>query len=473
VVDVEPIDSRDLEDPLVSNALAGVPRARPQHDDAPTDLHRAGAHSRWRATFASLRIRNFRLFAASQLLSNSGAWMQRIAQDWLVLTLTNSPMAVGVTTAMQFAPMLLFGLLGGVIADRYPKRRLLLITQSIACLLAFALAALSLSHVVTVWQVWVIAFFLGLDTVVDNPTRQLFVNEMVGPRYLRNAISLNSSVFQLGGLVGPAVSGVLINAVGGGWAFAINAVTYLPVIATLLMIDRNALTTTAPAPRAARQLREGLAYVRARPRLVWPIVLVGFVGSIGLNMPIVLSAYAKNVFHNGASGYGLFNSMIAFGSMAGALRSAGRPNSRLRSIVAAAAVFGSLEAATSMAPSVILFTGLLIFVGAAALTFLTAANATVQTDTEQAIRGRVMSLYMMVLIGGTPIGGPLVGWVTERVGVRAAMFGCGIVPALAALVIAAVIGRRAGYRLRVDRRFLTHWPAAAPSKCLGAESNVR
>jgi MFS family permease len=413
----------------------------------------------WRSTFVSLRIRNFRLFAASQLLSNTGAWMQRIAQDWLVLTLTNSPMAVGITTAMQFLPMLLFGLYGGVIADRCPKRRTLLITQSVACLLAGTLAVLSLARVITVWEVWIVALVLGFDTVVDNPTRQLFVNEMVGPRYLRNAVSLNSSIFQLGGLVGPALSGVLINAVGGGWAFAINTMTYLPVIATLLMIDGNALRRVAAAPRARHQLREGLRYVRSRPRLIWPIVLAGFVGSIGLNMPIVLSAYAKNVFHTGASGYGVLNSMIAFGSMIGALRSASRPASRLRSIVVAAGVFGVLEAVTSLAPNPVVFAALLIAVGAAALTFLTSANSTVQTTAEDTIRGRVMSLYVLVLIGGTPIGGPLVGWIAEHVGVRDAMFVCGAVPALAALVVGVVISRRSGLRLRVNRPISTPWAA--------------
>jgi MFS family permease len=406
--------------------------------------------SGWRATFVSLKIRNFRLFAASQLLSNTGAWMQRIAQDWLVFTLTNSPTDVGITTAMQFLPMLMFGLYGGVIADRYAKRRLLLITQSSACVLAAALAALSLSHQVTVWQVWVIAFLLGIVTVVDNPTRQLFVNEMVGPRNLRNAISLNSSIFQLGGLVGPALGGVLINAVGGGWAFAVNAFSYFPVIATLLLIDGSALRPIAAVPRSRHQLREGLQHVRSQPRLIWPIVLAAFVGSIGLNMPIVLSAFSKNVFHTGAGGYGLLNSMVALGSMSGALRSASRTGTRLRSIVVAAGVFGAAEALTSLAPNLLLFALMLVGVGAAALTFLTAANATVQTTADDAVRGRVMSLYMLVLIGGTPIGSPLVGLVAEHFGVRAAMLACGLVPAAAAAVVGLLIGRRSGLRLQVN-----------------------
>jgi MFS family permease len=410
------------------------------------------AESSRQRTFASLQVRNFRLFASSQLLSNTGAWMQRVAQDWLVLSITNSPTAVGVTTAMQFTPMLLFGLYGGVIADRYPKRRLLLITQSCACALAATLAVLTLAGQVTVWEVYLIAFLLGLVTVVDNPTRQLFVNEMVGPTHLRNAISLNSSIFQLGGLIGPAISGLLINAVGGGWAFAINAATYLPVFAALLRIDQRTLRHVEPAARTRGQLREGLRYVADRPQLIWPIVLVGFVGSIGLNLPVVLSTYAKNVFHTGAAGYGLLNSMVALGSMIGALRSARRGHTRLRGIVAAAGIFGTLEAVTALSPSPVLFAILLVAMGVAALTFLTAANSTVQLGTDDEIRGRVMSLYMLVLVGGTPIGGPLIGFITEHVGPRYGMLTSGLVPAIAALGVAVVLKRGSGQRLVVTFR---------------------
>lgn len=406
----------------------------------------------WQRTFSSLQVRNFRLFASSQLISNTGAWMQRVAQDWLVLSITNSPTAVGITTAMQFAPMLIFGLFGGVIADRYPKRRLLLITQSCACVLAAALAILTLAGQVTVWEVYLIAFLLGLVTVVDNPTRQLFANEMVGPAHLRNAISLNSSIFQLGGLIGPAISGLLINAVGGGWAFAINAASYAPVFVALLCIDESALRKTDPVVRARGQLREGLRYVAARPDLMWPIVLVGFVGSIGLNLPVVLSTYSKTVFHTGAAGYGVLNSMVALGSMIGALRSARRGQTRLRGIIAAAGIFGALEAVTALSPDPVLFAVLLVAMGVAALTFLTAANSTVQLGTDAEIRGRVMSLYMLVLVGGTPIGGPLIGFITQHAGPRYGMLTSGLVPAVAALAVAVVLTRGRGQRLVIRLR---------------------
>jgi MFS family permease len=413
----------------------------------------AGRH----ATFASLRIRNYRLFASSQLLSNTGSWVQRIAQDWLVLTLTDSPLAVAITTAMQFAPLLLFGLYGGVIADRYPKRSLLLVTQTIALLLAAVLAVLSFTHAVTVWQVWVIAFALGLDTVVDNPTRQAFVNDMVGPANLRNAISLNSSTFQLGALIGPALSGLLINVFGLSWAFAINAASFVPVLATLVMIDQSQLRRTRPVPRTRHQLRDGLSYVRRHRELMWPIVLAGFVGSIGLNMPIVLSVFAKDVFHSGAGGYGLLSAMVALGSVAGALRSASRPASRLRSIVVAAGVFGLIEAATAVVPNAVAFAVLLVAVGAAALTFQTSANSTVQINADDDVRGRVMGLYMLVCIGGQPIGGLLTGFIAEHLGVRAAMFTCGFVPALAAAAVAVMLAGGSG------RRRMRWRPAVASS----------
>jgi MFS family permease len=350
---------------------------------------------------------------------------------------------------MQFLPMLGCGLYGGVIADRYPKRQLLLITQSVACVLAASLAVLTLAHLVTVWQVWLIAFLLGVVTVVDNPARQIFVNEMVESARLRNAISINSSVFQLGGLVGPGISGVLITAVGGGWAFAVNTLTYLPVIVALLHIDVRQLRAGPGVSAANEKLRETLRHVRGHPVLIWPIVLGGFFGMFALNMPILLSAFAKNVFHTGAGGYGLLSSMVALGSLVGSLRSATRPGSRLRSIVAAAALAGALEAAAPLAPNQVVFCVLLIGVGAAAVTFLTIANACVQTSSSDEIRGRVMSIYLLVLIGGTPIGGPITGLLTSHLGVRLAMFVCGIVPAVTALVVGVVIAHRSDLALDV------------------------
>jgi MFS family permease len=338
---------------------------------------------------------------------------------------------------MQFAPTLAFGLYGGVIADRYPRRPLLIATQATAGLLSALLAVLALTSHLSVLGVQVLAFGLGLVVVVDNPTRQSFVGELVGGPLIRNAVSLNSSIFQLGGLVGPSVSGLLIGTLGVGWCFAVNAAGYLPVLAALLLIDPHRLRSVPRGVRGAGQLREGLHYIHVRPRMLWLVVLVGVVGTLGMNMPVVLTTYATSVFHTGPMGYGLMSSMLAIGSVVGALLSARRVTMRLRWVVAAAGAFGALQAVAALAPDPVAYGLLLIGVGAASLTFLTGANTAVQLGSDAAVRGRVMSVYLLVLLGGTPFGGPLVGLITTHVGARFGMLACGVAPALAAVAVAA------------------------------------
>ncbi|TLS41829.1 MFS transporter [Streptomyces montanus] len=401
------------------------------------------------STFSSLRIRNYRLFATGGLVSNTGTWMSRITQDWLVLSLTGSSTAVGITTALQFLPMLLFGLYGGVIADRYPKRRMLFFTQGALGLCGLALAVLTLSGQVQVWHVYLIAFLLGMVTVVDNPTRQTFVSEMVGPDQLRNAVSLNSANFNSARLIGPAVAGVLISTVGSGWAFLINGLAFLAPITGLLLMRTSELYKVERAPRGKGQLREGLRYVAARPELIWPIVLIGFVGTFGYNFPIWLTAFADDVYHAGAGTYGLLNTLMAVGSVTGALLSARRASVRLRFLVGSAAVFGVLEIAAALSPSYWLFAFLLVPIGMAALTVNTTANASVQLATDPAMRGRVMSLFMMVFVGGTPLGAPLVGWVTDSFGARMGFAFGGLVSALAAATVGLILARVGGLRLSV------------------------
>ncbi|MBO0852512.1 MAG: MFS transporter [Nocardia sp.] len=391
--------------------------------------------------FSALAIPNYRYYFAGQVVSNTGTWMQRIAQDWLVLSLTGSPFAVGITTAMQFLPMLLFGLYGGVIADRFGKRRLLILTQATMGLLAAVLAILTLTGAVQVWHVYLLALLLGTVTVVDNPSRQSFVAEMVGRDRLRNAVSLNSANFQSARLIGPAVAGAVIAAVGSGWAFAINACSFAAVIGGLLMMRTSQLHPVPRLPREKGQLREGLRYVRAHPRLIWPIVLVAFIGTFGYNFPTVLSGYAYHVFHVDAGKYGLLNTALAVGSLAGALLASRRGRVRMNALVGVAVGFGVLEAVTAFAPEYWLFTAMLTVVGLIGLTFNTSANSMVQLETDPAMRGRVMSLYMMVFTGGTPIGGPIVGWVTEQFGPRVGFFGCGAVSAIAAIVVGVVLSR--------------------------------
>ncbi|NGO48737.1 MFS transporter [Streptomyces ureilyticus] len=427
----------------------GAPSAPgPNTPDFPTATT-ATAQSAKSSTFSSLRIRNYRLFASGAIVSNTGTWMSRITQDWLVLSLTGSSAAVGITTALQFLPMLLFGLYGGVIADRYPKRRMLFFTQGALGLCGLALAVLTLSGQVQVWHVYLIAFLLGMVTVVDNPTRQTFVSEMVGPDQVRNAVSLNSANFHSARLIGPAVAGVLISTVGSGWAFLINGLAFLAPITGLLLMRTSELHVVERVPRGKGQLREGLHYVASRPELIWPIVLIGFIGTFGFNFPIWLTAFADEVYHAGAGTYGFLNTLMAVGSVAGALLTARRGSVRLRLLVGAAVLFGALEIAAAFSPSYWLFALLMIPTGMAALTVNTTANASVQMATDPAMRGRVMSLFMMVFVGGTPLGAPIVGWITDTFGARIGFAFGGLISLLAAVTVGVILARVGGLRLSV------------------------
>ncbi|MFG2354355.1 MFS transporter [Streptomyces sp. NPDC048521] len=405
--------------------------------------------SRKSSMFSSLRIRNYRLFFLGQVVSNTGTWMQRIAQDWLVLSLTGSSAAVGITTALQFLPMLLFGLYGGVLVDRLPKRPTLLVTQASMAVTGLALAFLTLSGHVQVWHVYVAAFAVGLATVVDNPARQSFVSEMVGPEQLQNAVSLNSANFQSARLIGPAVAGLMITGVGTGWAFLANGLSFAAPIAGLLLMRARELHVVERAPRGKGQLREGLDYVAKRPELIWPIVLVGFIGTFGFNFPVWLSAYADDVFHSGAGSYSLFNTLMAVGSLGGALLAARRGTARLRVLIAAAVAFGTLEIVAAVAPSYWLFALLMVPIGVFGLTVNVTANTAVQMATDPAMRGRVMALFMMVFMGGTPLGAPVVGWITDTYGARVGFALGGIVSAAAAAAIGLVLARIGGLRLAV------------------------
>ncbi|GAA3971973.1 MFS transporter [Streptomyces marokkonensis] len=399
--------------------------------------------------FASLKVRNYRLFFLGQVVSNVGTWMQRIAQDWLVLSLTGSSAAVGITTALQFLPMLLFGLYGGVLVDRLRKRPTLLVTQSAMALTALFLAVLTLTGHVDVWHVYVAAFAMGLATVVDNPARQSFVAELVGRDQLQNAVSLNSANFQSARLVGPAVAGLMITGVGTGWAFLANGLSFVAPLSCLLLMRARELRAVERTPRGKGQLREGLHYVAGRPELIWTITLVGFIGTFGFNFPVFLSAFADDVFDAGAGAYSLFNTLMAVGSLAGALLAARRGTARLRVLIAAALAFGALEIVAATAPRLWLFALLMVPIGVFSMTVNVTANTSIQMSTDPAMRGRVMALYMMVFLGGSPIGAPIVGWVTDTYGARAGFAAGGAVAAAAALVIGLVLARVGNLRLSV------------------------
>ncbi|MFJ1826013.1 MFS transporter, partial [Streptomyces sp. NPDC088178] len=306
--------------------------------------------------------------------------------------------------------------------------------------------------VVQVWHVYLIAFLLGMVTVVDNPARQSFVSEMVGPAQLRNAVSLNSANFQSARLIGPAVAGVLITTVGSGWAFMFNGLSFAAPLVGLMLMRTSELHKSVVVPRAKGQLREGLRYVSGRPELIWPIVLVGFVGTFGFNFPIWLTAFADEIFHGGAGMYSFFNILMAAGSLAGALLAARRRSSRLRMLVAAGTVFGLLEIIAALSPSVWLFAILLVPIGMIGLTTNISANTSVQMAADPAMRGRVMSLYMMVFAGGTPVGAPIVGWISDAYGVRTGMIVGGAFSLVAALGVGFMLARVGGLRLQVDLR---------------------
>ncbi|GAA3985175.1 MFS transporter [Actinomadura viridis] len=398
--------------------------------------------------FRSLRVRNYRLFASGQVVSNTGTWMQRVAQDWLVLDLAHgSGVALGITTGLQFLPLLLFGLWGGVIADRYPKRRVLMITQAAMGLLALVLGVLAITGTAQVWHVYLLAFGLGLATVVDNPTRQSFVIEMVGTRDLPNAIALNSATFNGARLVGPAVAGVLIAVLGTGPVFLLNAVSFGAVLFGLYAMRASELHGSEPVKRAKGQLREGLRYVRGRRDLMLVLVLVGFVATFGMNFQMTTALVAREVFDRGASSFGLASSMLALGALIGALMAARRvARPRLRVLVGAAALFGVLEVLTGLMPVYWSFLALLVPTGIVLMTFTTAANATMQLNVAPEMRGRVMGLYMFVFLGTNPFGAPLVGWMAEHFGPRMSIVLGGLVALASALVVAVLAAPRGAVR---------------------------
>lgn len=389
-------------------------------------------------TFRSLRVRNFRLFYFGQLVSMTGTWMQSVAQAWLVLRLTDSGVALGVVTALQFLPILLFGVWGGVLADRVDKRRTLVATQASMAAVSAVLALVTALGIVELWMVYVCAVLLGVANMIDSPTRQAFVTEMVGPDEVVNAVGLNSAMFNAARVVGPGVAGALIVSVGMWPAFALNAVSFVAVIGALVAMRTSELFRVAPVARAKGQAREGLRYVWASDTLRSTLLLVALVGTFALNFTITMPLMARQVFGRGAGTFGLMTSMMAVGSMVGALAVAARSRPTPRLLVGAAVSFGMLMLGVAAAPSLGAALVLLPFFGAASITFMATANSTLQLNSSTEMRGRVMALYVLVFLGSTPIGGPFVGWVAETWGPRAAV-ALGGVACLVGAVLASVM----------------------------------
>ena len=427
---------------------------------------------RWRDTFDSLRIRNYRLYVLSQVVANTSVWMQRIAIDWLVLELTGSVALVGITVALQFGPILLFGAWGGVIADRYAKRSLLIQTQSVVVVLCALLATLTIAGVVQVWHVFLAAFLLGTAAAVDGPARSAFISEMVGHTRLRNAISVNASIFHLGGMLGPALSGMLIVLVGSGWSIAANAVAGLVVLTALGAMRTGELRTSPRLTRSTGQIRAALRYAMSKPAIFWSLATLFFVSTFGMSLPVLLAAMANDVYETGARGYGLYSSLAAVGAFLGALLSTRRTSLRLRSIVGGAIVYGLITAAAGFAPVVGVFLVALVGIGLSRLLFAMAAESMTQLSSNTSIRGRVMSLYIMVLLGGQAVGGPLMGWIAEEWGARPALAVAGLVPAIAGIAIAATLARSGELTLRVNIR-TPRMPVSIVSRRRGSGSGSR
>jgi MFS family permease len=379
-------------------------------------------------------------------VSNTGTWMQRVAQDWLVLQLTDGNGTwLGIVTALQFLPLPLFGLAGGVLADRMPNRRILFATNAFLGVVAAVLGALTLSGAVRVWEVAVLAFALGVATAADSPARQSFVVEMVGPSDLSNAVALNSASFNSARLIGPGVAGLLIEAFDGtGWVFVLNAISYAAPLVALWRMRPDQLHPTARAPRGRGQVREGIRYVRGRPDLVAVLGVVFFAGTFGMNFQITNALMATQEFGRGAGQYGLLGSVLAVGSLAGALIAARRRTTRARLVLISATAFGFLEVLVGLMPTYFWYALLLPPVGVASMTTMNAANATLQLAVDPVMRGRVMSLYLVVFFGGTPIGSPLIGWLAEAAGPRWSLIGGGTITAAAAVVATLLLARRTG-----------------------------
>jgi MFS family permease len=375
-----------------------------------------------RVTFAALAVPNYRRYYYGQAISLAGTWMQMTAQAWLVYhTLHGSSTVLGVIIALQTLPVLLLGPYGGVIADRVDKRRLMVILQSAMGLQALALGVLTVTGNITVWEVGILASLLGLNNAFENPARQSFMMELVGPEHLRNAVTLNSVLVNVARAVGPAVAGVLIATVGEGVCFLINAGSFVAVVFSLTTMNAAQLRPSTPTPRARGQLREGVAYVRSRPELLVPLVMMGLAGCLTYEFQVTLPVMAQRGLHSGATGFGFMTAAMGTGAVFGGLYVAGKGKTGLRPLVIASGLFTVTMALATLAPSLAIELIALALVGVANISFMSTGNSTLQLGAAPEMRGRVMSLWFVAFQGSTPIGGPVVGAVMATFGARAGL----------------------------------------------------
>jgi MFS family permease len=426
-------------------------------------------------TFSSFRFLNYRLWFAGALVANTGTWMQRVAQDWLVLTVlsSDSGLAVGVVTALQFLPILVLSPYAGLVADRVSRRHLLMVTQAAQGILATALGVIVLAGIAELWMVYVFALLLGAASAFDGPVRQTFVAELVPPEWLPNAVALNGASFNAARMIGPAVAGLLFAAVGPGWVFVLNGVSFGATIVALLVMRRSELHPLPRTRRGRGQLRAGLAYARGNVQIMVMIVLVGVVSAFGLNFQLTSAVMARTEFALGPEVYGLFGSVLATGALAGALLAARRKGPSVRLVLGAAIGFGAVMAFQAVAPGPWWYAVACLPLGFFSLTMLTSANSTVQLATDPAFRGRVMALYMMVFLGATTVGSPIIGWVAEEWGARWSVGAGAIATILAAVLLGVRVARIYDVKVRLQARSRPHLllvprSAAAPGEAAAA-----
>lgn len=400
-----------------------------------------------RSTFASLKVYNFRLYFIGQGISMVGTWLQTIAQTWLVFTLTHSGSYIGLLTAVQFLPVLLLGPLGGVIVDRYPKRRILYVTQTTAMSLAFVLAALVLSHSVQVWMVFVLAGLLGCVQVVDNPTRQTFIMEMVGRSHLANAVTLNSIEVNTARVIGPAIAGGLIAGIGIGYCFLVNGLSYIAVLFCLVIMRGRELHLSETVQHARGQLRAGFHYVRHTPVVRNILLMMAVIGTLSYEFPVVLPVLAGTTFHAKADGYSLLMGAMGAGAVIGGIIAANRRHPKPGDITKAAIAFGLAMLLAALSPTIWLSALAMVLVGIGSISFTALANSTLQLQSAPNMRGRVMSLWTVAFLGSTPIGGPIIGYISQHGSARWGLITGGITAigaGLFALYLAHRISLRAG-----------------------------
>ncbi|HEY2042075.1 MAG TPA: MFS transporter [Jatrophihabitans sp.] len=418
-----------------------------------------------RQTFASLANPNYRRYISGQAVSLIGTWMQTVAQSWLVLQLTGSGTAIGLVVALQTLPVLLLGPYGGVVADRVDKRKLMIGLQSMMGLLALILGVLTVTHEVTLWQVYVLAFLLGLNNCFENPVRQTFVLEMVGPADLRNAVSLNSVLANAARAIGPGIAGVIIATGGTGVCFLINALSFVAVVVSLVRLDVSKLQPSTPTPRARGQLLDGFRYVRRTPKLAVPLLMMALVGCLAYEFQVVLPVVAKQTFGGGSQAYGFMTAAMGIGAVIGGLYVAARGRTGTRALVNSAVGFGVVIAAAAAAPALWLELIALALVGAASVGFLSKANSTLQLEASPSMRGRVMALWAVAFLGSTPIGGPIAGAVAEHFGGRAGLalgsVACLTAAALGWLALRKFRTRQAAEPPTADTETVLAEPAAA------------